>query len=507
MKGKMIKIVALIISLVFICSLYTSFFASALTYTQTSVCSNKKLSASYNEYYAYGAADFVIPGLNQKMVPQGIDYCAKYDWMFISAYSETSGKATMLFVIDMSTKKLIKEISLKTTSGNTYSGHAGGVAITEKNVYISNSGHLYRIPLSSIVSASASSSVAFSESIPVPVRASFCNYSGGVLWVGDFEYGTSYTTESYRHMGNRDGETYKAWSVGYKLDQSTANELKASSVSSSYAYATPDYILSIRSKVQGMAVLNDATIALSCSYGRTNNSTLYLYNNPLKETPHGTFTANGTKVPVWYLDNKQGYEYMTAPPMLEGVAVRNDMLYVLSEGAANSYRNGSSSKTYNPIDSVWKVNLNSYNGGKRFTLYGTNTVAAADKVTVSNNGTEYLITDINGKTVSALQSVLATRAAEVTSPDGSAAAATDKVGTGYTVTIMGTGLKTVVKGDVDGDAEITANDYAVIKAYFKNSFSFESFHVLASDFDSNGKVNVTDYIKLKRYLAGTVPSL
>lgn len=322
------------------------------TFTQESVAS---LDASkYSKFSNCAEPSVLVPGLNQYMVPQGMDIWPDMNWLLISGYfSDTKfSKCSVVVAVDLASGKFIGEYFLKNADGTDHDSHAGGVAVTKKNLFISNAGYLYRIPLSSVLMAEQSGSITIAESISVPVNSSYCNYSGGVLWVGEFQYGKTYKTDDTHKMKNRDGDTYYAWTVGYLLDETTENEFKASAITSTYAI--PDYILSITERIQGMTVISDNYIVLSQSYGRGNDSTLFIYNNPLSEKPHSQFTYNGLTIPVWFLDSKTGVKKLTAPPMTEGVAAIGGKLYVLFESGADTYRNGGGK---NPTDRVWTVDV------------------------------------------------------------------------------------------------------------------------------------------------------
>ncbi|MBQ7647399.1 MAG: InlB B-repeat-containing protein, partial [Clostridia bacterium] len=78
------------------------------------------------------------------------------------------------------------------------------------------------------------------------------------------------------------------------------------------------------------------------------------------------------------------------------------------------------------------------------------------------------------------------------------------VGTGCTVSCAGKTCTVLIKADVDGDGNITVNDYAAIKAQFKSSsFDLTGVFAKAADTDSNGKYTVTDYIMIRRCVNGT----
>ena len=327
-------------------------------YTQEDVCSEPSLKA-YKKFAACAAEEFIVPGLNQSIVPQGMDYWEEMGWMLISGYcsdeTKNGGKGSALFAVDMDSGMMVAEYYLKNMDGTYHQSHAGGVAVTKKNVFIANGGKLYRIPLTELLKQCGD--VTIVEEIDVPVRASLANCSGGILWVGDFQYGSSYPTDEFRHQKNRQGSMYYAWMVGYKLDETTENELNPAAMVKD-SYATPDIVLSMTERIQGMAYLPEVgQVALSQSYGRTNGSTLYFYADPMGDEPHTTVTLNGASVPVWFLDNKLETKIMPAIPMSEGIANVNGKLYVLFESGAEKYRLGGGKE---PTDMVYSVDITKY---------------------------------------------------------------------------------------------------------------------------------------------------
>ena len=324
-------------------------------YTQEDVCPEPALS-SYKKFAACATSEFTVPGLNQSIVPQGMDYWEEMGWMLISGYcsdeSKNGGKGSALFAVDMNSGMMVAEYYLKNIDGTYHTSHAGGVAVTKKNVFIANGSTLYRIPLTELLKQCGDITIA--EEIKVPTRASLANCSGGILWVGDFQYGSSYPTDEFRHMKNRRGAMYFAWTVGYRLDETTENELSAAAMSGG-DFATPDIILSTTERIQGMAYLPEVgQIALSQSYGRTNASTLFFYEDPMGDEPHTTVTLNGVSVPVWFLDSKLNVKEMPAIPMSEGIANVNGKLYVLFESGAEKYRLGGGKQ---PTDRVYAVDI------------------------------------------------------------------------------------------------------------------------------------------------------
>lgn len=297
---------------------------------------------------------FLVPALAEKMVPQGMDVWEERGWLLISGYFADSSvsDSSVLLAIDMNTGAYVGEYYLTNKDGTPHTSHAGGVAVTERNVYVSNGSKLYCIPLTEIIDAGQCGKITIREEISVPVAASFCNYSDGYLWVGDFQYGSSYTTDEFRHMINREGDEYLAWAVGYKLTDETTSGIKAEATVQG-SYATPDVILSITNRIQGMTVSGNSII-LSQSYGRTNDSVLYFYENPLGTQAHTQTTLNGVSVPVYFLDGKLSCNKVKALPMSEGIAYSEGKLYVLFESGADKFANDGGK---NPTENVWTIEM------------------------------------------------------------------------------------------------------------------------------------------------------
>lgn len=327
--------------------------SSEFKFTLASVLSGISYD-EYTDFLAISEQSFLVPALAETMIPQGMDIWEERGWLLISGYfpSTEISDCSVLVAVDMETGAYVGEYYLTNSDGTPHTSHAGGVAITNKNIYISNNYTLYRIPLEEILNAGQCGKVTIADEFAVPVRASFCNYSGGYLWVGDFQYGTSYPTQRYQNMKNRDGLMYCAWTVGYELDDSTENGIKADAMVEG-SYATPDIIFSMTERIQGFAV-TEKTVALSQSYGRTNKSTILLYNNPIGTEAHQTAKLNGKEIPVYFLDNQQQSKAVVAPPMSEGLAAIDGELYILFESGADKYANGGGK---DPTENVWIMKI------------------------------------------------------------------------------------------------------------------------------------------------------
>lgn len=323
--------------------------AEGFVYTQESITDCANTSKRYDAFYAAGELSHVVPGLKQDFVPQGVTYLPDQGWFLVAGYSGQEGVNSTIFAVDASTGAFVREVMLQNVDGSAYTGHAGGVAATEKNIFISNNSHLYRISLEKFLAAPESATLAFDEAIPVPSRSSYCACADGVLWVGEFQY-TGYLTDPSHKYKTEDGR-HKAWLIGYKLDPAQDSELSPAALAGETA--TPDYILTTTERIQGMTV-KDGFVYLSQSYGRRNSSELYKYRLPIGSEPVDHVALNGAQVPLWTL-TKSVYEgTLTMPPMSECLVTAEGAVYVLFESATTKYMDPANASV-NPIDRLFRL--------------------------------------------------------------------------------------------------------------------------------------------------------
>lgn len=295
----------------------------------------------------------VIPGLVQDLVPQGITYYKKKDWLMTVNYLD-DGRPGTLTVTNATSEKLIKSVLLYNTDSTPYTGHAGGITVSRDHIWIASEQFLYVLKISDLVNAENNGEIRFIKQIPLPVEAAYNVYDEGILWVGEFYEASAYPTDPSHHIMNRDGEMHYAWMAGYDLERNNDMLSKGHWNGDPSRTATPDYVLSTTGKVQG-AIVQKKGIALSTSYGRGNDSVLYRYEHPLKEDPHTSVMVNGKEVPLWFLDGATAKPRASieAIPMPEGIVAVKKELYVLFESGANKYRY----TTTFPMERMLKIDL------------------------------------------------------------------------------------------------------------------------------------------------------
>ncbi|HEV7402262.1 MAG TPA: hypothetical protein VGO11_05015 [Chthoniobacteraceae bacterium] len=292
-----------------------------------------------------------IPGLTQDQgaTPQGLAYWEheKQKWLLISCYFHKEGHPSVVVALDAGTGAMVRCLTFVEPGGKVHVKHVGGLAVSGKYLWVGSERLLYRAPLAALAAAKPVDYLQLQPQFEPHCTASTVAFHDQRVWVAEFvslEDGIAGNPEHY--LKDRNGTHKSAWAAGYALD---ANEDLVGLAGGKRP--VPAAILSIRQKVQGMAFL-DGRIILSTSYGRTADSTLAAYTDPLQNeltNPHATTKVGSATVPLWFLDgqNRQ-WEIDNYPPMSEGITAYGKRLGVICESGAEEYQKGGRG----PLDTV-----------------------------------------------------------------------------------------------------------------------------------------------------------
>ena len=323
---------------------------SPVVLTQESVIVNETFAspAKYRAFLDSSERDWLIPGLKQHMVPQGLAQSAESGLTYISAYSSDK-EASAVMVLDRDGTFVAEYLFYKDeTTPLTY--HLGGVAVTDTTLFVSYDGDgAYRvvaIPHEELT-LSGSQTVIVDTVYETPVATSFLSYYDGILWMGNFylpdaDYGLM--RELNTPVDTADGQ-YGCFIAGFDLREGGNARLIQARGS---RYATPDYVLAAPTKVQGM-VFDPATstVILSRSWGRKNDASLSLYTVDLTAEAETMVSLNGVELPCHLLDTPD--RVVTTMPMTEGITLDgNGGVRVLFESGAEKYADG-----YHRTDRIW----------------------------------------------------------------------------------------------------------------------------------------------------------
>ncbi len=289
------------------------------------------------DYADFSSDAFEIPGLDDGFVPQGICFSESLDSFVISGYAKNEN--SRLYLIDKESGEA-KKLILK-----DFTKHAGGVAAEGDDVWVcaggdeSKGGYVYHISAAVLNNASDGDEIEFDGSFQTQVRASALCCDGDRLYVAEFYEKSDYPVNPEHSFADN-----KAWAVGYNLPVDISDY--------DGSEKTPDIILSVPEKVQGMAVTSEGNIIFSTSYGRFYDSTLHIYRSPDEWTQDSKLIGTET-VTVYIADDKGLISKVKMPTLMEGTDIHGDVLYAVFESGAEAYSDAKEINT-----SVKAVNIN-----------------------------------------------------------------------------------------------------------------------------------------------------
>lgn len=336
-------------------------------YTQThTVADFESYNALYSGQYFSGTAipmdgtdgnpDYCIPGLqkNEEMIPQGIAYYPAKDWILISAYNKPKEKASVIYALDKTTGKYVAQFNLLNDAGNISTAHLGGIAVSDNNLYFSYGSSIAYIPLSELdvsIGTIKDITVQGTKSLSSQIdkaSASYVTISDGVLYSGNFY---SAKDSDYNKKANAAASSVI---VGYQLSGTDSasewNNIDTSSPYRKYELQHDGQLSEIQS-----AIVKDGYLFMSSSFGRNNNSTLYI-----KEVGDAPFYSFGS-----------ADLSCSAMPMMEGLCFIDGDLYTLFESATYFYhKKPIFDESENPTDVVWKIDYQKLIGKNTDYTYG-----------------------------------------------------------------------------------------------------------------------------------------
>jgi len=306
-------------------------------------------SEEYNDFSKVWEKAFIIPGLNEYVVPQGITYRKDTEQFILSGYFKAKALNSVIFVIDAKTGKSEGEYYLCNSDKTPFYGHVGGIAVTDKNLYIANGKSVYRVSLSTLDSLGNKANLYPEETIKLSFGASnsFIDFSGGYLFVGNFY---EPDTADYSKKAH---ESYGALIRAYKLDNNTENgfsDEKRTTNTSEYDYIPHMVYKYDKLKIQGITTHGNKMFfsASSGSWGE-----MYLCDIPTPDNTKESIVLDGDKtVPVYTLTLRNT---LLPIPRMEEIVIAHDNIYAAFESGAIIYRFTSKGST---TDSVWKIPVN-----------------------------------------------------------------------------------------------------------------------------------------------------
>jgi len=254
---------------------------------------------------------FLVQGINDKLVPQGLTYSSKYNVVLQSSYSD-DGKNSILFVINYDNGELIKSLKLMNETGYFIDSHSGGLTTDNDKVYITSNYRLEEYSLEDIMKTNDNYIKAISSS-ELNNRGDFCLYHDNYLWIGEFHF---------RYYDSIPGG--KPLLFGY--DMTNFNN-----------YDIPNYVIALPNMVQGMDILPDGSFVFSRSFSYLIFSHINIYKNVIEEDTDNSYQVKGTKVPYYEFNKNNKIKEIKIPPMAEGMFYKDNYLYIMFESGSSKY--------------------------------------------------------------------------------------------------------------------------------------------------------------------------
>lgn len=261
----------------------------------------------YSDYYSIEEEICKNPGLNDGFVCQGICVSEENGVILVSGYMK-DGRNSRIYVTDYDSNSYYVEL---TREGESYTGHAGGIALTGDKVYISNASKLFIASLSDILKAENGDTVDIGSGVKVNSAASFVFADENYVYVGEYN----------DPNGKQKEHIYETESgVNHSIiERYTHDDLE-----------NPDKIYSIGDYVQGVCFTPDGRIVFSTSHGLT-SSVYYVYRES-DATDSGNILDGA---PVYYLG--ECVQHISGPAMSEDMDWFDGRVITLTESASNKY--------------------------------------------------------------------------------------------------------------------------------------------------------------------------
>ena len=282
-------------------------------------------------YYSAFEKAFEIPGLDEDFVPQGFCYDETKELFLISGYSAEKN-ASPVYIVDKKSGDVIGKVLLHKENGSKFTGHAGGIAQYEDNIYIAGSSAncLYIYSYSEMLEAEYGAVLTcrgkFSLALSQEefVTASFVTAENGRLVVGEFRFEPDYSYPDSHKVTTSAGDSHGGLMLEFALSSDAEYGIDP----------TPVKAYTIRDKVQGVC-FSDGMIYASTSYGLA-HSYIYAYNEA-ELAVEGSIELIGHSLPLYAIDSASLAATYKIPPMSEELVMVDGKLHVMCESASSKY--------------------------------------------------------------------------------------------------------------------------------------------------------------------------
>lgn len=332
----------------------------------------KNLNQSYIPNYLSGFAapmdgtngnpNYLVPGQTEDMIPQGLTCFPQNDWILVSSYDKSEKNPSVVFALDRETGSFVAQFNLYSPEGEPWKCHAGGIAVSDYNLYVTSDSGVAYFPLSDLdVERGTVKDIAYKETMNFGqlgiTYSAYISASDGMLWAGNF-YSNSPLSPTLAKMGfigkdwvwKPNDEYYNAI-LGYKLSGDSSEK-------------EWDNLVSIKDNASKVVnVDNTMDCIQGISFRKIDDDTYKMYLSRTTDGSIGAAVATATvdlsKDTVYV--NESNIRLHDNLPGAEGIVFIDDYLYILYEsGALSNFDELVNKLTWNQYikdctDVIWKI--------------------------------------------------------------------------------------------------------------------------------------------------------
>ena len=310
-----------------------------------------------------GNPNYLVPGQTEDMIPQGLTYLPQKDWVLVSSYDKSEKNPSVVFALDRKTGNFVAQFNLYTPDGEMWQCHAGGIAVSDYNLYVTSDCGVAYFPLSDLdVKNGTVKDIAYRETLNFGqlgiTYTAYTSVSDGILWAGNF-YSASPLSPALAKMGFigkdwvwKPNDEYFNAILGYKLSGDSSEE----------EWASLEAIKDNASYVVNVDNTMDCIQGISFRKLDGNTYTMYLSRTTDGSIGAAVATATVDLSENTVYVNESNFKLHDNLPGAEGIVFIGDDLHILYEsGALSNFDEIVNKLTWNQYikdctDVIWKIN-------------------------------------------------------------------------------------------------------------------------------------------------------
>ena len=287
-------------------------------------------------------SDVHTAGKTDRYIPQGLTYSNKHKVMLQTSYNKDK-KVSKLYVTNIVTGKLEKELRIINTDDSENKSHIGGITTDDNKVWITSDYKINEFSLDEIMKTQEDYIKSVKED-ELPVRGDFCTYTENNLWVGDFFLNPFYKVPNNTPLLMQYSTVVEQVPAPAEGEENSEEAPAAPAEVKGIDFKKPVAVFSLPKKVQGMVIFenkeeNKIDFYVDGSFTLV-QSTFTHYKVDLNNKDE--IELDGAKYPYYKYENSEVISTEKMPPMAEGMVYCNVTgkreIYIVFESCSDAYK-------------------------------------------------------------------------------------------------------------------------------------------------------------------------